>query len=223
MKPFIIKHGELQLQASLAVPMYAFLDGPASMIHSALFERFASLGASLNDIKISSGIPNLNELGLTYHLLAFNALVKLSLDKVEINFLDTTLVTRDRVEDVYRKTFGAIGVISTNYKIKEFSLTRTLHGIIEEESVSEFMQSFIRTIPKGLGPIAGQGAVFYYSGEGQTKASSTVVDVSARIENGLFVRLSVTFDGQQISVDALPEIAQQAFDHQTESLGLTLK
>ncbi|QPD02913.1 MAG: hypothetical protein Nkreftii_000687 [Candidatus Nitrospira kreftii] len=148
---------------------------------------------------------------------------QLSLDKVEINFLDTTLVTRDRVEDVYRKTFGAIDVISTNYKIKEFSLTRTLHGIIEEESVSEFMQSFIRTIPKGLGPIAGQGAVFYYSGEGQTKASSTVVDVSARIENGLFVRLSVTFDGQQVSVDALPEIAQQAFDHQTESLGLTLK
>ncbi|MDH4187340.1 MAG: hypothetical protein OEV08_10100 [Nitrospira sp.] len=222
MMTFKVKHGEVQFQVIFTEPMFELLDPPSSRFHNTFLNGLSEFGVGLNDIKLAQGVPNLSEACVTFHLLDHNAMIRVQLDKAELTFLETTQLTQERIEKIYRKTFECLKKVANNLRIKEYILNIALHGSLERATLDEFWKGFLVKSPAGLGPAAGNGLVFYYGAGGNTKASSIVADMSARISNGLFVRSSVTLDGSSVSFDALPNAAKEAFSTQIHNLGLIL-
>jgi hypothetical protein len=222
MSSFKVKHGEILVQGHFSTPIFGLLDPPASRVHSAIFGGLAKFGVTINDVKLSHGVPNLSEASLSYHVPNFNALVKLSLDKMEVMFFDTPRLQREQVSEIFYKAFGSLLEVAGDTKIREFSLNVVLHGLLEDKESGEFWRSFVAKVPKGLGPASGQGVVFYYGGHDNTTGSSVVLDMSARISGGIFFRTTLNFDGTKVSVKEFPQIAEKAFDTLSSNLDLTL-
>jgi len=222
MTSFKVKQGELSLQAHFLVPIFDLLDPPASRLHSALYSGFSEFGISLNEVKLVHGVPNLSEASVSYHLLNLNALVKLSLDKLEVSFFETTKLSHDEVLAVYKKAFNSLGQIATGFRVREYNVILALHGLLEDKSLEDFWSNLLPKVPKGLGPASGQGAAFYYGAHEKIISSTVMLDMSVRVPNGIFLRTTVNFDGAKVSTDDLPALVQGTFDTVSSNLDMTL-
>ncbi|OQW31450.1 MAG: hypothetical protein A4E20_03965 [Nitrospira sp. SG-bin2] len=222
MTSFKVVHGEISLQAHFLVPLFDLLDPPASRVHSALYSDLSEFGISLNDVKLVYGVPNLAEVSVSYYLLNLNALVKLSLDRLEITFSETTQLSHDQMIAVYKKTFHSLGQMATGFKVREYNVTLALHGLLEDKSTVEFWKDLVPKVPMGLGPTSGQGVVFYHGAHDKIASSSVVLDTSVRVPNGIFFRTTVNLDGAKLSTDDLPGFVEKTFDTVSSNLDMTL-
>lgn len=223
MTSFKIKHGEIGIQTHFLTPIFGLLDPPASRVHSAFFGCLSKFGITTDDVKIGQGVPNLSEASLSYHLLNFNGMVKLSLDKMEVIFFDTTRLSKEQMTDVFDRVSTCLAKFAQDLAIREYSVNISLHGVLEGKSLVDFWREFLPQVPQGLGPVTGQGVVFYYGRHDNTLGSSLVIDMSARISGGVYIKTSMNFDGTVVSAKTLPKITEDAFDLLTGNLGLTLE
>ncbi|CAI4030828.1 hypothetical protein DNFV4_01258 [Nitrospira tepida] len=217
-----VQEGEILVQGHFARPIFGILDPPASRVHSAFFTSLAPFGININDVKLAHGVPNLSEASVTYPLLNFSSMVKLSLDKMEVACFNTSRLQRDEMSAIFTKSFHSLIEIVPETEIREFAVNISLHTLLDDKQPDEFWRSFLPTVPRGIGPSSGQGVVFYYGGHDKTTASSLVFDMSARVSGGIFFRTSINFDGAKVSIEELPSAAEQAFNTLSSNLDLTL-
>lgn len=217
-----VQEGEILIQGHFASPIFGILDPPASRVHSAFFVSLAPFGINVNDVKLGHGVPNLSEVSVTYPLLNFSSMVKLSLDKMEVAFFNTSRLQREEMSAIFTKSFSSLMDIVPDTKIREFAVNISLHTLLDGKQPEEFWRGYLPTVPRGIGPPSGQGVVFYYGGHDKTTASSVVFDMSARVSDGIFFRTSINFDGAKVSIRELPNAAEQAFNTLSSNLDLTL-
>lgn len=222
MTSFHVKHREMLVQGHFFAPIFGLLDPPASRVHSAIFGGLSKFGISINDVKLAQGVPNLSEASLSYHLPNFNAMVRLSLDKMEVLFFDTSRLQREQVSEIFHTAFSSLLQVAGDTKIREFSANIVLHGLLEGKGPEEFLSSFLKRVPTGLGPTSGQGVVFYYGGHDKTTGSSVILDMSARVSGGIFFRTSINFDGTKVSIKEFPHATEEAFNTLSTNLDIAL-
>lgn len=223
MSKFIVKHGEILVQAFFRSPMFSLLDPPGSRFHSVMFANFGRYGLTVGDVRIENGLPNLSDGNITYNLSILKATIKVFLDRIEVTFFDTPHVQRAIVNEVFEKAMKSVEEIAPGTQMREFMVAVSLHGLIDGEATSEYISSFISRVPLGIAPNAGQGVVFYYRGNEKAKGSSLVLDLSARVIDGLYFRISFTWDGLKVSGSELASLVETSFDDACNNIGLQLE
>ena len=82
-----------------------------------------------------------------------------------------------------------------------------MHGSLEGGSVKKYISNFVKNVPDGLGPSAGNGAVMYFGPVGERLLCSVIIDRTNYDPDGLFCRTYVVWDAGKVKIEDLPEVA----------------
>jgi hypothetical protein len=109
-----------------------------------------------------------------------------------------------------------------NLKYRGYTLNIGLHGSLEGGSVKKYISNFVKNVPDGLGPSAGNGAVMYFGPVGERLLCSVIIDRSTIVPDGLFCRTYVVWDATKVEIEALPELANRFVREVLSQVGLEL-
>jgi hypothetical protein len=107
-----------------------------------------------------------------------------------------------------------------NLKYRAFTLNVGMHGTLEGGSVKKYISNFVKNVPDGLGPSAGNGAVMYFGPMGQRLLCSVILDRSTIVSDGLFCRTYVVWDATKVEIEGLPELANRFVRETLSQVGL---
>ena len=100
MTTFVVKQSEASFEARFASPMFVLLGPTVIDLHQNMFLSLTKHGLTLGDIRVESGAPNLSGANATYWLNAFNAFVRVWMDRVEVFFADLKRVSGDQMLEI---------------------------------------------------------------------------------------------------------------------------
>jgi hypothetical protein len=109
-----------------------------------------------------------------------------------------------------------------NLKYRAYTLNVGLHGSLEGGSVKKYISNFVKNVPDGLGPSAGNGVVMYFGPLGERLLCSVIIDRSTAVPDGLFCRTSVVWDATKVKIEDLPELANRFLRETVTHIGLEL-
>jgi hypothetical protein len=109
-----------------------------------------------------------------------------------------------------------------NLKYRAYTLNVGMHGSLESGSVKKYISNFIKNVPEGLGPSAGNGAVLYFGPTGERLLCSVIIDRSTILPDGLFCRTYVVWDATKVDIEGLPELANRFVRETVSQMGLEL-
>ena len=96
-----------------------------------------------------------------------------------------------------------------NLKYRGYTLNVGMHGSLEGGSVKKYISNFVKNVPDGLGPPAGNGVIMYFGPVGERLLCSVIIDRSTIVPDGLFCRTYVVWDATKVEVEQLPELANR--------------
>ena len=97
-----------------------------------------------------------------------------------------------------------------------------MHGSLESGSVKQYISNFVKNVPDGLGPSAGNGTVMYFGPVGDRLLCSVTIDRSTTVADGLFCRTYVVWDATKVETERLPELANRFVRETVSQVGLEL-
>ncbi|MEK6804381.1 MAG: hypothetical protein AABZ34_17230 [Nitrospirota bacterium] len=217
-----VHQAEVVYQAHFGLPVFTLLGQAAVDLHQAMYLALQPFGLGLQDMQVQTGAKDFSELQATYWLLRLNTTVRVYLDRVEVNCSSV----HSSVEQVYRQ----IVVVATDVAqrtipesaYKSFTIQLALHGIMQTMSVDDFIAKQFNeaNTPSGAGKLIGRGLVYYFGEEKEREFSSLLIEKSARIQDGIFLRGSVTLKGNDIIISRLPDIAEANLKAMIGSTGM---
>jgi hypothetical protein len=209
---------ELSFEAAFPQPQFGMLrDGPALLHH--LFTRLAPHGLRLNDLRFERG-ANLSEQHLLCYLFNYWMTIRIRLERVEIV---CTELPKDYVEKFAAAILDVLGAVvdyQSALSFQAFAAAVGLHGRLAGCTARDFLARLAPQIPQGLGPAAGNGAVFYFGPVGERVLATITADVSAAISDGLYLRIHGVWDAKKIAPPALPQAIELFVQQALESLEL---
>jgi hypothetical protein len=220
--PIKMVQGDLVFQADLTQPAFSLLQS-SSKLYQALFAALSRYGLRLGDMKPEQGSGTLGDLHLQCSFYNFTTSLRVRLERIELTCFDLTRVERGQLEEVTVSALEALSQsLSPDVSFKTYSLGISLHGLLAEGEVKDFLGRFVTAIPKDLGPSLGAGCIFYFGAEAERVTSSLAMDLSAVVENGLFLRLQVVWDAEKVEIKAIPTVASQHIENALAQVGLVL-
>ena len=94
-----------------------------------------------------------------------------------------------------------------------------MHGSLESGSVKKYISNFVKNVPDGLGPSAGNGTVMYFGPVGERLLCSVTIDRSTTVPDGLFCRTYVVWDATKVKIEDLPELANRFVRETVSQIG----
>jgi hypothetical protein len=220
-KAFKVGLGDLFLQATFAEPAFSiFRDIPA--LYQKLYMTLNRHGLKLADIKTERDDGSLADLCVTCSLFDFSTTVRVRLDRVEVQCVDTTRVTNKQFEEAALSVLQVFNEPAARASYQAFIFAINVHGTIADSSPKEFLSRFVANTPSSLGPPLGAGAVFYFGADDGRLTSSITVDLSARQAEAVFLRVHTVWDATKLSPADLSERIPKHFDLVLEQLNLSL-
>ncbi|MBI4482809.1 MAG: hypothetical protein HY652_07965 [Acidobacteria bacterium] len=171
-------------------------------------------------MKLESGGGSLAEVQLTCSLLAYSAIVRVRLDMAETHFLNVLSVTEEQIADVVVGVLEAVKLHAPTALFKLYTFAIGLHGVIEGVRARDLLSTYTKAPDDELGNLDGSGAVFYYGETNERTRAAVTVDLSAVIENGLFVRPTVVRDASRVAIRSLPSLGAAFMDQALKQLRL---
>jgi len=220
-KSFKVGLGDLFLQATFAEPAFSiFRDLPA--LYQKLYTTLSRHGLKLADIKTERGDGSLGELCVTCSLFDFSTTIRVRLDRVEIQCVDTARVTNKQFEEAALSVLQIFDQTAAQTSYQAFIFAINIHGTIADTSPREFLSKFVANAPSSLGSPLGAGAVFYFGADDGRLTSSITVDLSARQAEGVFLRVHTVWDAAKLSPVELSERIPKHFNLVLDQLNLSL-
>jgi hypothetical protein len=175
-------------------------------LQSAIYSHLSPFKLTLSDIKVESSSANPADLSVVCWVLGYAALVRFQLDKVEIWSNKTRLAANPTLAtDIAEQALEVLRVASPEASIASHSLTVALHGEPQGRAPGDFIASFVKVVPQGTPELKPSGASFV--GELPTKkgAGSIVLERSAQVSEGVFLRISSEHAGSLTTREALSQ------------------
>jgi hypothetical protein len=97
-----------------------------------------------------------------------------------------------------------------------------MHGSLESGSVKNYISNFVKNVPDGLGPTAGNGIIMYFGPVGERLFCSVIIDRSTIVPDGLFCRTYVVWDANKVEIERLTELANRFVRETVSQMGLEL-
>jgi hypothetical protein len=218
---FTVSQAEFQLEAGFSQAEFSlFRDTNDFLDH--LFKALQPHGARLADIRVETGAGSAADFNVVCYLFNFWVTLRVRIDRIE-------MVASQMPEDYVHKYGAAIvdallGVRNyhQNLKYRAYTLNVGLHGALEGGSVKKYISNFVKNVPDGLGPSAGNGVVMYFGPLGERLLCSVSIDRSTAVPDGLFCRTSVVWDATKVKIEDLPELANRFLRETVTHIGLEL-
>ncbi len=214
-----VTKADLSLESTFIQPEFGlFRDTPALLRQ--LFTRLQPHAPQLQNMKIERGNNTIGDFHMACHLYDLRVGVRIYTEKVSvvcINVLD------NEGEKFGRLMVDALSAVKEHQPTVVFhthTMNVVMHGQLEGKSVKEYLSTFAKNVPTGLGPQTGNGGVVYFGAKDDRILSSVTFDISALVPDGMFVRPYVVWDANKVEVSALPVRAAAFVREALGSFGL---
>jgi hypothetical protein len=194
-------HAELRFDASYTRPAFDLFESRNSL--GVLFKYLAPHGLRLADLRTEAANGNIGEQHLNCSLFNYLMNIKIRTEGVEIF---CSQLPRDHVSQFDAAIVDVLKAIkegSPTLAFGAFSTAIGLHGKLQGQNARDYLATLTTTPPEGLGPSTGSGSVFYFGPEGDRLLSSITADVSIVVRDGLYLRISGTWDPAKVTIDTL--------------------
>lgn len=211
---------ELGFEAAYSQPEFNLFEGP--LLLDKVYKRLEKHGLRLSDLRAENS-SMIGERHLHCYLFNYVMTVKIRYDKVEINCVE---FPRSHVESYVAGILDVLGAVKDALPTlfyRSFAVAIALHGKIQGLATREFLNRFTAKSPEGLGPSTGSGAVFYYGQENDRLLSSLTADISAAVQDAIYIRTQGVWDGTRAPVESVPKLANDFVGQALGVIGLQLK
>lgn len=215
---FNIQKADLLFEAGFEKPDFALLRDTAGLLQH-VFNRLEPHGLRLSDLRVEPGAGSLGDFHVLCHLLKYRMTIRARVERVEVVCSELPQENIERLKVAVVDLLMAIRAHRPDLAFRAFGLAVGMHGHPEGLSAKDYLGRFASNAPKDIGPLAANGAVFYYGPEEERMVSALTVDASAVVPDGVYVRVHVTWDGKKVTPDALPTLADSFVRLAMERLG----
>lgn len=216
-----VAKADLAFEAGYAQPEFGLFEDRSAIL-ALLFKRLEPHGLRLTDLRFEQGNHNPGEQHIICYLFNFLMTVKIRLERIEVNCSELPREYTDKFKAAIIDVLKAVKEHRPNLLFRGFALAVGMHAKLKGLSPQDYLSRFVATVPQNLGPSTGNGVVFYFGPEGDRLLSSITVDMSAGIQDAVFLRVHGTWDATKVSADVISRIGD-AFLHQAlESIELSL-
>ena len=216
---FEVRQSEFSYLASLEAPVFDML-GTGGQLYAAIYAGLAQFRVKLQDIKVESPTMNPADISVVCSLLNLGALVRYRLDRVEVWSTSPQGFADAGLAELIEYALRVVREASRTARVAGHTLSLGVHGLLTEDTITARLAAYVPRTPEGTPPFRPGGVSFsceWPEGEGE---SSIVLERSAIVPDGAFLRVTSLLPGK------LPgrEAYQRAADFfQTAMAGLNLK
>lgn len=194
MSKFDVKQSDLTVEIRYTEPAFGLLE-PGVDLHAKMFGALGEYELTAGDIRIQNDVTDLSRPNVMYSMPVYKAHVRVSLEKLEVLFLDLAAVDTDQVQRITVAALRGLRESVPPVKLASYTIANSAHGTVEGLGATEFIRQFISQVPDGVGPLIGNGIVFYFGPEGDRQQSSLTLDMSLLFSQAIYVRAFTTFAG----------------------------
>lgn len=196
----VVRQRSSRFQAHFAEPAFGLLSDLPSLCRR-LFAAFSQDGLKLTDLIDKTDGSRVGEAHLQCTLPRMT--LKVFLDRIEVARSTT------EPDSAVNAAVSAVLDHLETIKIRTYSCTLSLQGVLEGLRPEELIARFVTRMPDGLGPPRGSGAVFYFGPAEGRIATSLTVDRSEISDRGLFVQAYLIYDAQQVELAKVDDLGRQ--------------
>jgi hypothetical protein len=215
-----VAEGAIGLVSDFSHPIFDLFRDLSILDH--LYEGLAKHGLKLSDMRFET-TGSFGDIHVLAYLFNFAVVVRIRLDKIEIQSLVPSRVDLDRLTNVVEEVFRAVRTTRSDLGFAKHTLTFDLHGSLEGQSAPDFISRYATGNLERLGPSVGKGAVFYFGAEGVRLMSSLTLDLSQRVVEGLYLRAYMVWDGQRLQATELGSVAGKHLEEVFKTIDLEIR
>lgn len=209
----------LTFEAGYPQPEFALFHDSASLLHH-LFRRLEPYGLRLTDIRVERGAGSVGDHHFLLHLFNYWMTVRVRVERIEITHADLPKDALEKVNAAILDVLKAVKDCRPELSFRAFTVAIELHVKLEGQPVREYLARFVTKAPEGLGLPTGSGVIFYFGPQGDRLLSSVTADVSAVVQDALYVRIHGVWDAKKVAIDSMPTVADTFVRRALESLNL---
>lgn len=216
-----VEKAELAFEAGFPQPEFGLFRDVGAVMHH-LFMRLEPHGLRLNDLRVERGSTSVGDHQIVCFLFNYLMTVRIRVERIEVN---CSQVPRDYVEKFKAAILDVLNAIQDyrpEQSFRAFAMALALHAKLEGQPVREYLAQFVTKVPQNLGPSTGGGAIFYFGPEGDRLLSSIIADVSAVVQDAIFLRIHGLWDAKKVAPASLSGAADALIQQALEGLDLSL-
>lgn len=194
---------EIQYLGEFSELAFDMLSAPIPLYKS-LLKNLGKYGATTKDLNIYT--MEISEANVSCPLVSLDALVRVRLDKLEVNFLDLGKIGQELASevlvDVYEALQNADSSISVSYHT--ISIKTQAQGV--NATYLDLIRKFISS-PPSLSEQTTGGVAFYLVDD-QPKGvtgGSIIIDRSTLYEEGVYISITANFDASLVPIKSVRE------------------
>ena len=191
--PFDTQRSDISIQGTFESELWSlFHDVPR--LYSGLLHGLRDTGITPNSIKVDNGDGSLGGYNVQFWLFDLRVLVRVRLDRFEIDFRNTVQSDIVPVDHVLVGLVDALTASTSGFRVASYLVDLHLHGDVVGVDRNEYLGRFVKNAPD-LGPSLGSGCVFYFGDQPGAPLRTVTVDQSGVVPGKVSVRLYTLLDG----------------------------
>ena len=216
-----VAKADLIFEAGFSQPEFNFFRDDGVLMHH-LFKRLEPHGLRLNDIQVQRSTANVGEPQIVCYLFNYWMTVRIRIERIEVV---CSVLPRDHVEKFKAAILDVLQAVKDyrpEQSFRAFAMALGLHAKLEGQPVREYLAQFVTKVPQNLGPSTGAGASFYFGPEGDRLLASITADVSAVVQDAIYLRIHGLWDAKRVAPASLSGVADAFVQQALEGLDLSL-
>lgn len=190
-------------------------------VYQSLLKHLGKYGATLNNLKYDATV--MSEANISCYFLDFSVMIRVRLDRLEVNLFKLHEIGEEIAKNIILESWTAVHETEASIEVVEHAVTINCDTQIEGTPYNAVIQRYV-AIPSAVGEKTRAGVVFYPPGDlakGE-REGSVVMDRLAGQEQGLLLKVNMTFDAKQVPFDSLPQRIDEYITQNLDHLGLRL-
>lgn len=215
--PFDTQRSEISIQGTFESELWSLFHA-VPRLYSGLLHGLRDTGITPNSIKVDKGDGSLGGYNIQFGLFDFRVLVRVRLDRFEIDFRNIVQSNIASVEHVLVGLVDALTASTSAFRVASYLVDLHMHGDVVGVDRNEYLGRFVKNVPD-LGPSLGSGCVFYFGDQPGAPLRTVTVDLSGVVPGKVYVRLFTFLDGA-IAPGELSTVVEKEAKASLAALGL---
>lgn len=189
--PFDTQRSDLSIQGTFESELWSLFHN-VPQLYSALLHGLRDTGITPNSIRVENGDGSLGGYNVHFWLFDSRVLVRVRIDRFEIDFRNIVQSDIAPVEHVLTGLVGALSASAEGVRVASYHVDLHLHGDVVGLDRNEYLGRYVKNVPD-LGPSLGSGCVFYFGDQPGAPLRTVSVDVSGVVPGKVYVRLLLSW------------------------------
>jgi hypothetical protein len=216
-----VSKADLAFEAGFPQPEFGLFRDVATLLDF-LFKRLEPYGLRLSDIRVERGAGSVGDQHILCYLFNYGMTVRVRVERIEVVCSELPVNYLEKFKGAILGVLRAVKDFRSDLSFRAFAVAVGLHAKLEGWQARDYLARFVTNAPQGLGPSTGNGVVFYFGPEGDRLLSTVTGDLSAVVQDGVFVRIHGVWNAEKVGADALSETADAFIRQALDRLGLQL-